>query len=480
MTIGVLDAGIDATHPAIKGSIIAARDFSGSGTADDDRRGVGHATGIAGFYVGHASDYVGLTPQARVVNARVINDRDYTDDTMAGRGLFHSINNGAKVLNFSFGNKLGDGPLTSKFNLMADYAAEQYGVSFVAAAGNDDDTAVNQTPAGAYNGFAVGALAPSRYNQVSSFSNFAMRSDRRTKPDIVAPGQSVQRATSNWENGGDYALGSGTSFATPVVGGLLAQMVGYGQDRGLPTDPHLLKAVTLTSAAKVYDSSGTPWAPRAVTSDKRRRMRVTAPLDDEQGAGRVDAVAAYNVYAKRRDAGTTFADWTVESLKRLRVSIMDLGRVSKGQRVDATLAWYRHVGRRDDGDGAVDEGDRYFETSALANFALMLLKDGKIVATSDSAYDNVEQLSIRIKNAGNYSLQVYRGEAGGERYEDFAMAARVLANPPTLSQIDPVADAFTASSVKRGFGDPTSVPEPGAVGVVVAGVAMMLGRRRRA
>jgi hypothetical protein len=401
---------------------------------------------------------------------------------MAGGGLFYAANSGAKVINLSFGNKLGDGPLTSKFNLMVDYVAEAYGASIVSAAGNEDDTAVNQTPAGAYNGYSVGSVAPGRYDHVSDFSNYSLRSDRRTKPDLLAPGESVQRATANWETAGDYSLGSGTSFATPLVGGVLAQMIGFGQSNGLSTDPRLLKAITMTAARKVYDADGEPWSPRASKRDKRGRTLYSSPLDDEQGAGRIDAVATYDVYAKRTSSSTVFTDWAIARLKKLRTYVIDLGRVSAGQRIDATVAWNHHVGRRDDGDSVVDEGDRFFETSVLANFALMLLKDGRIVATSNSAVDNVEQFSIRVKNSGNYAIQVYRTEEGGERYEGFGLATRVLNNPPVLGATDAaVASAAAATEfrgVKRSIDDPTSVPEPGLSTGLVA-LAYALGRRQR-
>src|SRR5258706_10102415 len=191
--VGILDGGIDANHPAIRTSVYASKDFSGSGTTNDDPTGAGHATGIAGLYVGHATGYTGLVPKSGIINARVITSKDFTNDTMSGNGLFYALNLGAKVINLSYGNKLGDGPLTNKFNLMVDYASEQYGASVVSASGNDNDTAVQQTPAGAYNGFGVGSLAAAKYNEVSSFSNYALSTDRRSKPDILAPGQSIQR-----------------------------------------------------------------------------------------------------------------------------------------------------------------------------------------------------------------------------------------------------------------------------------------------
>jgi len=111
--IGILDGGIDVNHPAIRGSVVVSRDFSGSGTIDDDRNDAGHATGPASLYVGHANGFTGLVPKAGIINARVITGSDFTNDRMAANGLFYSLEHGAKVVNMSFGNKLGDGPMTS-------------------------------------------------------------------------------------------------------------------------------------------------------------------------------------------------------------------------------------------------------------------------------------------------------------------------------------------------------------------------------
>jgi hypothetical protein len=479
--IGVLDGGIDANHPALRGSVVYSRDFSGSGTTDDDS-GVGHATGLASLYVGHSSDFTGLVPKAGIINARVITKSDFTNDRMAGNGLFYALNREAKVINMSFGNKLGDGPLTNNFNLMVDYAAENYGASIFSAAGNDDDTAVNQTPAGAYNGWSIGALAPGRYNQVSSFSNYALTSDHRTKPDLVAPGQSVQRAAANWERSSAYASGSGTSFATPIVGGVAAQMIGYGQDFGLPTDPRLIKAITMTAATKVYDSAGDPWAPRHQVADRKGRITVDEPLDAEQGAGRVDGMSAYRIYSRTRDSSTAAANWAFTSLKRLRSFTLNLGHLNAGQRLDTTLAWMRHVGRTDDGDRTPGATDKYYEIAPIADFALTLAVDGRNIAMSDSNYDNLEQLSYKLTRSGNYTLEVFRYEEGGIKNETFALAARVLNNPPMLSQLGTSRSlADSSGGVSRSFDEAVAadaVPEPTG-GVLLAGVAVIACARRR-
>jgi subtilisin family serine protease len=472
--IGVLDGGIDAAHPALKGSISLQKDFSNSGTFDDATRGPGHATGIAGVYIGHASDFTGLAPSAQIINARVITALDSTSDRMAGNGLFYAATNGAKVINLSFGNRAGDGPLTHRFTLMVDYTAEIYGASIVTAGGNEDDTAVNQVPAGAFNAYAIGALEYSQFNRVAGFSNFALSKDRRTKPDLVAPGEDVALLRADWEKANDYYLGSGTSFATPMAGGVLAQMVGYGQQRSLDTRAMTLKAILMTSATKVYDNDGTPWAARESRTGKNGRI-FTVPLDDEQGAGRIDAAAAFRIYSKTTDQSTSKANWASGRIRRGNTFTLDLGNLNAGQRVDSTLTWLRHVGRTDDGDKVLDADDSFYQTVPLADFVLRLVRNGKAVAASDTDGDTLEHLSFIIGSGGRYQLQAYRYTDGGIKSEPFAIAARVLNNPPILKSIGADPQSFGASDqgVMRGI----SVPEP-ALGSLAL-LAMLAFKRPR-
>jgi hypothetical protein len=348
----------------------------------------------------------------------------------------------------------------------------------VAAAGNDNDTAVRQVPNGAYNGYGIGSVDPYSYDQVSNFSNYALSSDRRSKPDLVAPGDAVERANANWETSSYYSEGSGTSFSTPIVGGVLAQMVGYGQSFGLSTDPRVLKAILLTSADKVYDSNGAAWTPRHQYS-RKGKIAIDEPLDAQQGAGRVDAMAAYRVYSKTRDSKTAMANWAFTSLKRYRTFSFGLGHLNAGQQVDMSMTWDYHVGRTDNGNRVMDPGDKFYENVPLADFALSLIKDGRVIATSDSLYDNVELLSYKVLGSGNYALEVYRHKEGGNRNESFAVAAHVLNSATLQRSIAPNDPTFSASrGVSRSL--EVATPEPSAALVLgVVGGLVCCGRRRR-
>ncbi|MDB5320763.1 MAG: hypothetical protein JWN40_2394, partial [Phycisphaerales bacterium] len=166
-----------------------------------------------------------------------------------------------------------------------------------------------------------------------------------------------------------------------------------------------------------------------------------------------------------------------------------LGHLTAGQRVDTSMTWDYHVGRTDNGNGVVDAGDKFYQNVPLADFALSLIKDGRVIATSDSLYDNTELLTYKITTAGNYALEVYRHPTGGNRNETFAVAAHVLNNPPSFRSIeDPTTLVASASSgvsrsiepagVSRSI-EVTAVPEPSSGLLLLIATGIACGHRRR-
>lgn len=487
--VGVLDAGVDVTHPAIRGSEWAQKDFTGQANYDDSKEDEGHGTGVAGIMLGHHKRiYTGLAPSARLMSAKVSTAEDKTSDLWAGNGLLWVARYGSKVANISLGNQIGRngmpvnvpsaaGPgLTDKFNLMVDYVTERWGMTVVSAGGNDGDSpngdsarsAVQQAPAGAYNGITVGALTNGPYyDKVWKKSDYSTATDARFKPELVAPGEAVDIAAADWEKNTDYYYGTGTSFAAPMVGGIVAQLVGYGKRHGLSTEPMLMKSILMTSATKVRGPDGRAWVPVSEGPDDDYGYLFDAPLDDRQGAGRADAVAAWRVYAKAKARSTPLTAWTMGSLRENRTTSLALGKFYAGQRVDATLTWYRHVAYRDRNGNGPDPRDTFYQTADLADFVLTLLKDGVPVAASDGDSDNFEHLSWVLEEDGNYSLEVYRFVGTGLTKEAFALSARVVKGAPG-----------SAVAAATGWGY-TPVPEPGAAGALAGIAAVALGRRRR-
>lgn len=480
VVVGIVDGGVNAAHPALAGSMIAAKDFSHSGTTNDDPTGDGHGTGIMSLLIGHdnANGFLGLAPAAKFVNARVVNAANNTTDPTIANGVFWAAGKGAKVINISLGEADAN-PNQNKLNLMLDYAAEKYKTVFVVAAGNENASAVGGAPSGQFNGFTVGATFGSSFDKVTEFSNYSLATDLRSKPDVVAPGQGVTLAVANYaSDASPYTnIGEGTSFSAPMVGGLLAQMIGYGKAHHLSVDPLALKAVLMTSSTHIYEFEGGTWTARHQLATASG-VTVDQSLDAEQGAGRIDGVEAYDIYARKTDVSTLVANWAISSMKANGSFSMKLGNLKAGQHVDSTLTWLRHVGRS--GSGSLSASNKFFQSATLADFSLTLLLNGKKIETIDSNWDNLDYLSLDIPQNGNYSLLVSRSAGSGLSVEEFGLAARVLANA-NLSQaqanVARAQTAFASTGAQRSFDPVVNTPEPS--GVAVFALALVLIGRRR-
>ena len=216
--VAILDAGVDASHPALIGRELLLADFCGAGSVDDGAGGAGHGTGVLSILVGQSGSFLGAAPDAAYISVRaMVSGSVYAQATFAD-ALFFAARNGANVVNLSIGYAVSD-PENDKAGLILDYVAAKWGVLGVIAAGNDADSAYRQTPSGAYSAIAVGAV-DATYAKVAGFSDRTLASDPRSKPDLVAPGVNVMAAAANWETSADYYAATGTSFAAPIVAGV--------------------------------------------------------------------------------------------------------------------------------------------------------------------------------------------------------------------------------------------------------------------
>jgi hypothetical protein len=231
----------------------------------------------------------------------------------------------------------------------------------------------------------------------------------------------------------------------------------------------------MTSAAKAEDANGAAWEARAGERNKYYGYVFNRPLDDAQGAGALDAVAAYRLYAKAKAKSTPINTWKEGRLKENQTYDLPLGKLGAGQRLDATLTWMHHVAVKDRGAKGLDAKDTFYEPAGLADFTLALLRDGVPIAASDSPVDNLEHLSWTLEKTANYSLQIYRFEGGGLAKEDFALAARVLKGDVGAGVMR---SAPVGAEPSYALAMASPVPEPGAALPGIAVVAL-LGRRRR-
>jgi serine protease AprX len=216
---------------------------------------------VPGSYVNDSTDFVGMAPDARLVNVKVADSHGTTDVSQVIAAIDwvvqHRNDNGLniRVINLSYGT---DGPQNYTVDPLA-YAAEQAwnaGIFVAAAAGNggsNPQTSSLLDPAYDPNIMAVGAadttVTPATVAAFSSTGN----ADR--SPDMVAPGAHVV----SLRNPGSYIdqtyastgavtsslfRGSGTSQATAVMSGAAALVI---QQRPTIT-PSQLKALLGASA----------------------------------------------------------------------------------------------------------------------------------------------------------------------------------------------------------------------------------------
>jgi subtilisin family serine protease len=179
--------------------------------ADDNGHGT-HCAGIIGADGFNEIGITGVAPRVQIMALKFLsaNGLGYTSDAL--EVLSYAKDNGAQVLNLSWGNRAYSGLL---FELLQ--SCEDAGMIAVAAAGNDADN-IDNRPVYPASYDLVGLLAVSSvddYDRLSGFSNYGVGTVK-----VAAPGTNI---LSTWIGpGSPYRELSGTSMAAPHVAGVVA------------------------------------------------------------------------------------------------------------------------------------------------------------------------------------------------------------------------------------------------------------------
>ncbi|GAB3460386.1 type VII secretion-associated serine protease mycosin [Actinophytocola sediminis] len=216
VTVAVVDSGVDADHPQLRGKVLRGRDFfligDLPGSFDCGSHGTAAASIIAAAPVTGVG-FRGVAPGARILPVR-ITDRELNDGgnatpispSVVADGIRYAADRGAKVINLSLSG-YGDFPAIRE----AVAYAQARDALLIAAVGNRDD----QGPVPSFPASYDGVLG------VGSIDIEGIRaSGSQTGPyvDLVAPGQDVLAAT----RVAGHHYWAGTSFATPFVSGVAA------------------------------------------------------------------------------------------------------------------------------------------------------------------------------------------------------------------------------------------------------------------
>jgi subtilisin family serine protease len=271
--VAVIDSGVDYTHPDLRGNMwvnekeapknggIPGVDDDGNGYVDDvygydftsmEREGLhygipgdgdpmdenGHGTHCAGTIGAVSNDIgvVGVAQNVRIMAVRGLNANGSGSTADLIRGIEYATKNKVDVMSNSWGGGSG-----SKSARRAIRKAQEAGIVFVAAAGND---ATNNDIKPAYpasyeadeydqpltNLISVGAS--DNNDNPASFTNYGHRS-----VDVFAPGVNIVSTypVHLMKDRAPYRVLSGTSMATPHVSGVVALLLSHKPElRGNP------------------------------------------------------------------------------------------------------------------------------------------------------------------------------------------------------------------------------------------------------
>ncbi len=269
--VGIIDSGVDATHPDLKVAggaafVIAESDVGGPGPAKVKGE---HGTHVAGIIASNGSSPPtsprtmpgkrGIAPKTTLMSYRVFpNSGKGADNYDIIRAIDRGVKDGCDLLNLSLGSDFADEAVHAA---MKD--AFDKGTLCIVAAGNDYrqpvsypaawDVAVAVSSLGKKGTYPKGSneildeVAPYAKTDasvyVSAFSNVG------PPIDIAGPGEGIVSTLP----GGAYGVMSGTSMACPAVTGVLASILSATPSvRDMPRDRERSVAMMglITAAAK--------------------------------------------------------------------------------------------------------------------------------------------------------------------------------------------------------------------------------------
>ncbi|WP_132997230.1 S8 family serine peptidase [Sulfitobacter pontiacus] len=242
ITVAVIDSGINISVPMLSGTIWVNQDEFPNNNNDDDGNklvddvfgwdfvrnsnqifdaagGHGHGTPVAGAIVAHQSGYQyisGAAPDAKVMPLNVVRAGQEVDLFAVAKAIDYAISKDVDIINMSFGTYVHSNAFQNMIN-----QAFFNEILLVAAAGNDGlDVTQNPYYPCVYPGvICVGATTAT--DEKAPFSNYGEGTPNfRLGVSLGAPGERLKLVSGR---GGTF-IGSGTSYAAPLVSGTLAML----------------------------------------------------------------------------------------------------------------------------------------------------------------------------------------------------------------------------------------------------------------
>ena len=371
--------------------------YPSTATTDD------HPTQVAKILVG--TNY-GVAPSATLYSYGMVND----SESQFYVGVEYLLSQGVNVINCSGGFfHYGYYSVASQWT---DHLAIQHDVHFVACAGNLESYNPAKfvlDPAMGYNVIAVGGYysngtVKNTDDGLSSFScteeDWVGHGPRAEKPNLIAPAESL--SIPGWSG-----TQSGTSYAAPMVTGVIADLCSYNYT--LKVKQTAIGAIMEAGCIyKIYGVQG-----NGIRGDKFTsyyRVDSMEQISNEEGAGKLDAKASRYMVTTAQWGGTTV---NATSLPYTQTFYIDS---SSNSLTRIALFWLKRNSLSGTHSSATPTGD------AFSNLNLQVLgPNGNVVASSTTQYANFEIVQFVPTVTGNYTIKVVRA-SGSASKENIGLA----------------------------------------------------------
>ncbi len=238
---GVVDSGLDFTHPDMQQSFYINQGEYGNGKEsngiDDDGNGYiddwrgwnfidnnnnpnddniySHGTSVASIISAGYNNNTGITPAApnsKCLVLKCFNAQGQGYEDNIATAILYGVAAGVKVFNFSFGDYIYS-------NLLKDVISYAYSknITMICSAGNDNSSVLHYPSAFDE---VISAGASDELDRKAAFSAYG------NTVDIFAPGVNILTASRTGyggaEFGNNYQYSNGTSFSAPLIAGAAA------------------------------------------------------------------------------------------------------------------------------------------------------------------------------------------------------------------------------------------------------------------
>jgi subtilisin family serine protease len=255
VTIAVVDSGVDSAHPDLQGLLLPGIHALDAGAPTDDERG--HGTAVAGVAVAafaQEARRAQVRDRARILPVKVTQGQQPVTLGQIARGIQLAAEAGAQVVNASY-EGLTESPT---IRAAAQHLRRRGGVLVVPAGNRGLNPGWSRSP------WMVAVGATDEHDQRPAWASYGWHLS------MAAPGANI----ATLRPGGGHVRVSGSSYAAPMVAGVLALMM-------------------------ALDPKASPEELERLLLDSSQDLGRPGP-DEEFGHGRLDAGAA--VEAVRRGA----------------------------------------------------------------------------------------------------------------------------------------------------------------------------------